>query len=197
MLVVPRTGDDPPVRQSHVHFENGFVDEPVPERRRLDADARHRAADGDGLELRDHPGHDAVRQRRVHERRRRGSCPRHRPTPRRCPPPARGPDRRRVALAPLLRGHGTGSTTACRASVPCRPVHKPAPGHPRMPGHDDCGRRPRGNRRRRSSGRPRRRRLLLATGGLLVEVFERHRVGLGIDVALAEQYLEEIGLRGT
>ena len=57
--------DDAAIRQRDVHFLHRLVDQAVAEGRGLDADAGHRAANGDGLELRHHARHHAVGQRGV------------------------------------------------------------------------------------------------------------------------------------
>ena len=54
MLVVRRAGHDAPVADQHVHPGDGLVHQTILERRGLDADPRHRAAERNRLEL----GHD-------------------------------------------------------------------------------------------------------------------------------------------
>ena len=72
MLVVGRAAQDAVVAGEHVHLDDGVVHQPEPERRSLDADARHRAAQGDRLELRDDARHRAFGERRVRQVEERG-----------------------------------------------------------------------------------------------------------------------------
>ncbi len=68
VFVVWRAGNDFAGGQQHVELEHRVVHQAVPERCGLDADAGHRPADGDGLQLRHHRRHHPQRQRRCHER---------------------------------------------------------------------------------------------------------------------------------
>jgi hypothetical protein len=67
MLVVRRAVDDASVAEQHFELERAVVHQPVAVRGGLDADARHRAAQRDGLQLRHHRGHDALREARLHQ----------------------------------------------------------------------------------------------------------------------------------
>jgi hypothetical protein len=67
LLVVRRTDDKLAVRQQHFDLQQRVVHEPVPERRRLDADARGRAPDRDRLQLRHHGRHAPLQQGRRDE----------------------------------------------------------------------------------------------------------------------------------
>ena len=62
MLVVRPAGDDAPVAGQDLQRGDRIVDEPLAERRRLDADSSHRTAQRDRLQLRDHGWHDPVRE---------------------------------------------------------------------------------------------------------------------------------------
>ena len=65
VLAVRRRRDHLAGAGEDLHLPHRLVRQAVPERRRLDAQPGHRAAQGDGLELRDDQGHQAVRERRV------------------------------------------------------------------------------------------------------------------------------------
>ena len=67
VLVLRRAADDAAVGEQHVEREQCVMHEPVAKRGRLDADARRGAPQRDRFQLRDHAGHDAVLQRRVHQ----------------------------------------------------------------------------------------------------------------------------------
>ena len=67
VLVRGRTRDDAAIGQRHVCFAQRRVNQSVAKRRRLDADARHRAANGDGFQLRHHFRRHATWQHRRHQ----------------------------------------------------------------------------------------------------------------------------------
>jgi len=67
VLVVGGRRHDLPVAGEDVHLEHRLVRQAVAERRRLDAESGHRAAQGDGPQLWDDHRHQAVRQGRVDE----------------------------------------------------------------------------------------------------------------------------------
>jgi len=62
MLVVGGAGDDAAVAEQDFDLEHAVVHQAVAMRGRLDADAGDRAAEGDGLQLRHHRRHHAVRE---------------------------------------------------------------------------------------------------------------------------------------
>lgn len=67
VLAFRSRGDDVAASGQDVDLEDRFVGEPVAERRRLDAEAGDRAAECDGLELRNHQRRQPVREGGVHQ----------------------------------------------------------------------------------------------------------------------------------
>ena len=67
VLSLGARGDDIACAGEDVHLQDGLVRQAVAERRRLDAEAGHRPAQGDGPQLRDHERAQAVGQRRCDE----------------------------------------------------------------------------------------------------------------------------------
>ena len=66
-MLARRAGHKAAVAGEDLHLFDGLVHEAESERRRFDADAAYRAANGDGLELGHYGGQQAVRQRAVGE----------------------------------------------------------------------------------------------------------------------------------